>query len=102
MTTNVTVFDAAEYLATPEDIAAYLEAVFATGEQKTIQMALGTVARSKGISALATQTGLSRETLYKALSEEGDPRFSTLKSVLNALGLQLSIVPISAPEPASV
>ncbi|MEO1986936.1 MAG: addiction module antidote protein [Martelella sp.] len=90
---ELTPFDAADYLETPEDIAFYLEAVLEDGEPALIAAALGDVARSKGMSAVSRQAGVTREALYKALSENGDPKLSTLIGVLKALGLQLAVRP---------
>ncbi|MGV0876799.1 addiction module antidote protein [Martelella sp. FLE1502] len=84
-------FDAADYLDTPEDIAFYLEAVLE--DPALIAAALGDVARSKGMSAVSRQAGVTREALYKALGENGDPKLSTLIGVLKALGLQLAVRP---------
>ena len=82
-------WDAADYLETPQDIAHYLEVVFEEGDSSLIAAALGDVARSKGMTVIATETGLGRESLYKALSPEGNPGFSYVLSVLKALGLRL-------------
>lgn len=93
---KTTKWDAAEFLESEEMIAAYIEEAFAEGDQKMIQKALGNVARARGISGLAKETGLSRETIYKALSEDGDPRFSTLMSLMKAMGLKLVAEPKAA------
>ncbi len=82
-------FDAAEFLETPEDCAAYLEAALDEGDTEFFIRALGTVARAKGMSQIAQDAGLGRESLYKAFN--GDPRFSTVAKVLKALGLKFSI-----------
>jgi probable addiction module antidote protein len=82
-------FDAADYLDSAEAIAAYLEAAFEEEDAAFIAHALGTVARSKGMSEIARKTGLSRESLYKALSAEGNPEFATILKVLTALDLKL-------------
>jgi probable addiction module antidote protein len=88
-------FDPANYLETPEDVADYLDAVFEDAfehdDTSLIASALGDVARSKGMTAIAEETGLSRESLYRTLSEAGNPTLSTLNGVLNALGLRLSV-----------
>lgn len=84
-------FDPADVLDTPEAIAAYLEDAFAEGDPAQIAAALGVVARAKGLSGLARETGLTRVGLQKALSVNGDPRLTTLSKVLVALGLRLSI-----------
>jgi len=85
-------WDAAEHLETVEDIAAYLEAALEENDPALIAAALGDIARAKGMSQIARQTGLGRESLYKALSPEGNPEFATILKVLNALGLQLRAV----------
>lgn len=87
-------WDAAEFIKTPEDVAFYLEAVFEDGGASEIADALGIVARSKGMAQIAQKTGRSRESLYRALSAEGNPTLSTLVEVLEALGLRLSVAPI--------
>lgn len=88
-------FDAANYLETPEDVANYLDAIFEDAfdhdDTSLIASALGDVARSRGMAAIAEETGLSRESLYRTLSEAGNPTLSTLNGVLNALGLRLSV-----------
>ena len=91
MVTGTKPWDAAEYLDNPEMIAAYLEAAFEDGDTALIATALGNVARAKGMTAVAREAGVTRDTLYKALSETGDPRFSTLLNVIRALGLRLTV-----------
>jgi probable addiction module antidote protein len=86
-------WDAAEHLETKEDMAAYLEAALEENDPSLIAAALGDIARAKGMSQIATETGLGRESLYKALSPEGNPEFSTILKVVNALGLQLHAIP---------
>jgi probable addiction module antidote protein len=83
-------FDAAEYLDTPESQAELLADAFETGDAHYITVALGVVARARGMSSVASEAGVTREALYKALSETGDPRLSTLLGVMKALGLRLS------------
>jgi probable addiction module antidote protein len=84
-------FDAADYLSTFEDVAAYLEAVIEEGDDDpaVITQALGAIARSRNVSELARRAGMSREGLYKALSAEGNPSFATVLKVSRALGLRL-------------
>ena len=82
-------WDPADYLEDPSDVVAYLEAAFEDGDPQTITAALGDVARSKGMTAVAAESGLGRESLYKALSRDGNPGFATVLSVLAALGLRL-------------
>lgn len=89
--TKTTPYDVAEHLRTPEEMAAYLEAFLeeAEGDAALIAKALGDIARAKGMSQVARDAGLSRESLYKALSGERSPGFGTILKVLNALGLKL-------------
>jgi probable addiction module antidote protein len=84
-------WDPAAYLKTDEDIANYLEAVFDDGDPALVAAALGDVARAKGMSQIAQAAGLGRESLYKALSPEGNPEFATVLKVMRALGLKLKI-----------
>jgi probable addiction module antidote protein len=84
-------YDSAEFLRTEEDIANYLEAVFEDGDAALIAHALGVVARAKGMGAIAKKTGLGRESLYKALSKDGNPKILTVVKVIQALGLKLKI-----------
>lgn len=82
-------WDAAEHLETAEDMAAYLEAALNEGDPALIAAAMGDIARAKGIAQIARETGLGRESLYKALSAEGNPEFATVLKVVRALGLKL-------------
>jgi len=84
-------WDSAEHLKTEEDVALYLEASLqeAGDDAAFIVKALGNIARAKGMSQLARDTGLGRESLYKALSGEGNPSFATILKVTSALGIQL-------------
>ena len=93
--TTTTKYDVAEHLRTPEEMAAYLEASIeaANGDAAFIAKALGDIARAKGMSQVARDAGLSRESLYKALSGERSPGFDTILKVVDALGLQLHAVP---------
>ena len=90
-TTATTPYDVAEHLRTPEEMAAYLEASIeeANGDAGFIAKALGDIARAKGMSQVARDAGLSRESLYKALSGERNPTLDTVLSVVGALGLRL-------------
>jgi probable addiction module antidote protein len=89
--TTTTRYDVAEYLRTPKEMAAYLEACFeeAPDDAAFIAKALGDIARAKGMSQVARDAGLSRESLYKALSGEPSPAFETILKVMGALGLKL-------------
>lgn len=84
-------WDAADYLKTPADIAAYLDAYLEDGSAEEIRAALGTIARARGMTALARETGLTREALYKALGDQGNPTLDTLLKVTKALGVRLAI-----------
>ena len=96
MTISTTRWDSAEHLKTEEDIHLYLEACLEESEDDPalIVHALGVIARAKNMSQLSRDTGLSREGLYKALSPEGNPTFSTVSKVAKALGFQLTVKPI--------
>jgi probable addiction module antidote protein len=87
------VWDPAEHLSSEEEMAAYLEAAFEEGDASLISAVLGDIARAKGMSQIARETGLGRESLYKALSSDGNPEFSTILKVVNALGLKLHATP---------
>lgn len=89
--TTTSRYDVAEHLRTPAEMAAYLEASFeeANGDAAFIAKALGDIARAKGMSQVARDAGLSRESLYKALSGERSPGFDTILKVMGALGLEL-------------
>lgn len=89
-------FDEAAFLETDEDIAAYVTEALATGDAALITHALGVIARTRGISRIARETGLSRESLYRALSSEGNPEFVTVLRIMEALGLRLTAEPTSA------
>ena len=82
-------WDAAEYLNTEQEMAAYLEAALEEGESSLVAAALGDIARARGMTQLAKETGMGRESLYKALSPNGNPEFSTIMKVVQALGLRL-------------
>jgi len=84
-------YDTAEYLKTEKDVATYLQVIFEDGDTALITHALGVVARSKGMAKIAKKTGLGRESLYKALSKNGNPRLDTLLKVVHALGLKLKV-----------
>lgn len=86
-------WDVTEFLDSEETIFAYIEAAFEDGDPAVIKKALGEVARARGMTAIAREAGVTRETLYKALSEDGDPRLSTLMGVMKALGVKLNAVP---------
>lgn len=89
--TNTRPWDPARYLESPEDIAAYLDAALEEDDPALLAAALGDVARSKGMTEIARVTGLGRESLYKALSFEGNPEFGTVQKVVRSLGLELHV-----------
>jgi probable addiction module antidote protein len=84
-------WDVVEHLETEEDITAYLEAVLDDGDPTLVSAALGDIARARGMTEIAREAGLGRESLYKALSPEGNPEFATVMKVLRALGLSLHV-----------
>ena len=92
MMTKTAPYDVAEFLETPEEMAAYLDACIevADGDASFIAKALGDIARVKGMAQIARETGLSRESLYKALSGDRSPNFDTVLKVASALGIRLS------------
>jgi probable addiction module antidote protein len=92
--TRTTRWDAAAHLDTEADMAAYLEAALEDGDPGVITAALGDIARAKGMTQVARQAGLGRESLYKALSPNGNPEFATVLRVIAALGLALHAEPV--------
>ena len=86
-------FDPAEYLDSDEAIAAYMTEALETGDPAFVADALGVVARARGMSEVARRAGLSRESLYRALSSNGNPELGTVLRVVRALGLELSASP---------
>lgn len=86
-------FDPARYLDDDEALAAYLTDALETGDTAYIAYSLGVIARAKGMTEVARQAGLSRESLYRALSEDGNPGLDTLLRVTRALGIELSASP---------
>jgi probable addiction module antidote protein len=91
--TKTKAFDAASYLKTEEDMVAYLEAAFEAGDPAVVAAALGDIARAKGMTQVAREAGLGRESLYKALSPDGNPELATVMKVVKALGLSLHARP---------
>ena len=91
-----TPWDPADHLRTDEDMAAYLEAALEEGDPTLVAAALGDIARAKGMTQVAREAGLGRESLYKALSPSGNPEFATILKVVAALGLQLHASPAVA------
>lgn len=93
MATRTSAFDSAAYLDSPEAIEAYLEDALESNDPAIIAHALGVIARAKGMSQIAQDAGLSRESLYKALSGDGNPELATVLKVIKALGLKLTVAP---------
>ncbi|RNJ48657.1 addiction module antidote protein [Methylocystis hirsuta] len=91
MATKTSAFDSAAYLDSPEAIEAYLEDALESNDPAIIAHALGVIARAKGMSQIAQDAGLSRESLYKALSGDGNPELATVLKVIKALGLKLTV-----------
>jgi probable addiction module antidote protein len=89
-------FDIADYLDSNEMIAEYLNAVLAEGDESDLITAIGNVAKSIGMTKIAQETGLSRPSLYKALSVGAKPQFETIMKVLRAIGGQIKIDPMTA------
>jgi probable addiction module antidote protein len=98
MSAKTKVFDAAAYLETEEDVIAYLTEALASADAAIVAHALGTVARARGMSRIAREAGLSRESLYRALSPDGNPELATVLRIVAAIGLRLTAE--SAPEVA--
>lgn len=93
-------FDASSYLKNPEDVESYLNAVLEDGSAQEVALALGTIARSEGMSRIARDTGLNRVSLYTSLSNEGNPSLDTIMKVLDVLGYRLQAVRKPKPTPA--
>lgn len=94
-------FDVAEHLKDDQDIAAYLTAVIEDGDAAELARALGVAARARGMSEIAKASGLTRESLYKALRPGASPRFETIVRVCGALGLRVTVEPTGGPEHAA-
>ena len=85
-------WDTSEHLDSPEMIQEYLKAAFEEGDSEQLIIALGNIAKAKGMTEIAKKTNLSRQNLYKALSAKGSPKYETIKKVVEALGYKLSII----------
>lgn len=93
MTIETRPFDPAEYIDDAASIAAYLSDAFEGGDAAEIADAIGVVARARGMTQLAAETGLSRTSLYRALSAAGKPELPTVIAIMKALGVQLTVTP---------
>ncbi len=91
---KVSKFDAADYLKTPAAIAAYLTEAFESNDPAYILSALDTVARAKGMTSIAKETGLTRESLYKSFGGQSKPEFDTVRKVMSSFGVKLVVEPI--------
>ena len=89
--TSTTIWAPSTHLRTTDDVAAYLEAALQDGDPRLVAAALGDIARAKGMSQVARDTGLGRESLYKSLSSSGNPELATILKVITALGLELHV-----------
>ena len=87
-------YDAADYLDSEEAITAYLNVILEENDDALLASALGDIAKARGMAQIAKETGLGRESLYKALREGASPRFDTINRVLKALGVKLVAVPV--------
>jgi probable addiction module antidote protein len=96
--TTTTSWDPANHLVTADDVAAYLEAALQDGDPQLIAAALGDISRAKGMSQVARDAGVGRESLYKSLSPSGNPELATVLKVISALGLELHVTPIDGTE----
>lgn len=96
MTIETSRWDIVDHLDSDEKIALFLEAIFEEGDPAVIAGAIGEVARARGMSQVAKDAGLSRENLYRALSEGGNPEFATILKVIRAIGYDLTVVPHTA------
>jgi probable addiction module antidote protein len=91
MKEKTTVWNMADHINTKEDVAAYLEAALEENDMEFLFKVIGDIARSKGMAQMAKELNLARESLYRSLSQDGNPSFSTVAKVLDNLGFQLSI-----------
>lgn len=96
--TKLATWDASEYLDSEEMIFAYMNAAMEGNDPTLFTAALGDVARARGMTEIARRAGVSRESLYRALSRDGNPEFATIVKVMNAMGLRMSVTSISQAE----
>jgi probable addiction module antidote protein len=96
MPTKTTAYDVADYLTSGDSVAAYIELAMQEGDPIAIATALGNVARARGMTKLAKDTGLTREALYRALAPEGNPTLASFAAVLDAMGLRMRVEPKAA------
>lgn len=101
MALETTRFDIVEHLRSPADHVAYIEAVLEEGDPSLIAAALGDIARARGVTEFARETGLSRETIYKAFRPGGNPTLETISKAMKALGLRLTATAAAGPREAA-
>jgi len=94
MTIKTTTFEMSDYLDSPEMIQEYIQAAIEDGDPTVLRLALADVAKAKGMSAIAEDTKLNRQNLYKSLSKNGNPSFNTINKVMKACGLKLQVANI--------
>jgi probable addiction module antidote protein len=102
MTIKISQFDVSEYLKDEESIASYLSAILEEGDPKLLLSAISDVAKARGMSKIASDSGLGRESLYKALNPEAKPRFETILKVLNSLGVKIKFNAITEKDKKEV
>jgi probable addiction module antidote protein len=100
MPVKIAKWNPADYLKTSEDIAGYLEVALEDGDPEMLKVALGNIARFKGMTEVAEKAGIARQSLYRALSAKGNPELATVASILKVLGLRLSVVSTSKRQAA--
>lgn len=93
---DLPMFDVADYLENEEMIQSYLKIIMAENDPALLASTLGDIAKARGMTQIAKDAGIGRESLYKALRPNANPRYETISRVLNALGMKLDIVPIEA------
>ena len=96
MPNKITPFDGSEYIDSAEYAEAVIRSAFEDGDPKVIKMAIGDVARAQGMGKLAKDVGVGRQSLYKSLSDEGNPSFDTILDIVKSLGLSLTVAPSKA------
>lgn len=94
---DLPVFDLAEHLNSEEEIVLYLQSVIEENDPSELAHALGVVAKARGMSQIAKEAGIGRESLYKALRAGASPRFDTINRVMQALGVKLTVTPMTEP-----
>ncbi|WP_208541748.1 addiction module antidote protein [Bartonella capreoli] len=99
---KITPFDASEYFKTPEDFKELLQDALETKNSGYVSHVLGIIARKQGMATVSNKTGLNRESLYRSLSDKGDPKLSTFLNVLSSLNLQISLTPTQNEEHTSL